>query len=590
MTRFFRSTRVLPVATVSTLALAVSLLMASAPLGAQEAKGQSVGSVPRDVAREATTLFNAPATRRVRGDFELAATDTVRGDVAVLNGNARIAGTITGNLMVLNGDVTVERGGRIEGALTVLGGALSSPERTSVVGDIRVWSARIRYHEDADTLVADVDRELFPRWSRWQRDDPNGSKSQFFLATAHTYNRVEGLPILGGPRLRVRNGDTRILLELFGIFRTGDGLAWRPENLGHRAQLEVRQGTGAGFLVGGRLYDEVDAVERWQLKDSEIGLSSFVATRDYRDYWQRHGGSGFIGVFGPANTELRASYAEERWTSRNARDAFSLFNAGIKWRGNPLTDDGVVRLFTLTGKLDTRNRKDDPRSGWLLAAEYERGDGNFSTLGPMTPGVRDQLFFDAVYSRVLVDLRRYNRLAPGAQLNVRAVVGGWTGGDKLPLQRRFAVSSLDAVPGFDFRRMIGNTDVGTCATGDDASYEALGRPAQCERMILLQAEWKGDFRINPFGNDDGLGDQRWMAGRLRADGAWVLFVNGGRGWLLGNQPNDLYYSTGSIPSLVSWHSDIGGGLDFGSFGVYMAKAVSESGLPLNVYMRLTHRF
>jgi hypothetical protein len=81
-----------------------------------------------------------------------------------------------------------------------------------------------------------------------------------------------------------------------------------------------------------------------------------------------------------------------------------------------------------------------------------------------------------------------------------------------------------------------------------------------------------------------------MAGLLRADGAWVLFANGGRGWLLGERTNDLFYKTGVIPSMGSWHSDVGGGLDFGSFGVYVAKAVSESGLPANVYLRLTHRF
>jgi hypothetical protein len=61
------------------------------------------------------------------------------------------------------------------------------------------------------------------------------------------------------------------------------------------------------------------------------------------------------------------------------------------------------------------------------------------------------------YSRALFDLRRYNRLGPNAQLNLRAVFGGWVNGDALPVQRRFAVSGIDALPGFDFRRMLGTT-------------------------------------------------------------------------------------------------------------------------------------
>ena len=572
--------------------LAAPLILASLvhSLDAQEPRAREVGSVPREVAREATRVFNASTTTRMRGDYSLGAADTVRGDVAVLNGRARIAGVITGQLVVLNGDAVLINGGRIEGALTVIGGSLESPDRPAVGGDIRVWSARLRYHEDADSLVADVDRALFTRWARWQRDDADGSRGQLFLTTAHTYNRVEGLPIYLGPRLSARSGNTGVEAELFGIFRTGNQLDWVNDNRGHRVRLELRQGRRAGALVGGRLFDEVEAVERWQLSESEVGLSSFVVTRDYRDYWQRHGALGYVGIFGPGKSELRASYGEERWTARRMRGVPSLFNSDIPWRFNPQADNGVLHLATLSGKLDTRNRADDPRSGWFLQGEFERGTGTLSTIAPTTDGTRTQSPGPVTYSRALFDLRRYNRLAPGAQINLRIVVGGWLGGDPLPLQRRVAVSGLDALPGFDFRQMVGTTDVGTCATGNPNTYAALGRPAQCERMLLVQSEWKGDFRIDLFGNNEGFGDRRWMAGRFRADGAWVLFANSGRGWLLGDTSDALRYPSGGIPPIRSWRTDVGGGFDFGSVGVYVAKAISESSLPANVYVRLGRRF
>ncbi len=578
-----RRTFAMPLVTV----LAVWLV---SPLSAQDPRSRVVGSVPGDVAQEATRVFNAVSTTRVRGDYTLASADTVRGDVAVLNGHARIAGAILGQLVVLNGDVTLLGGGRIDGALTVLGGSFESADRPSIGGDIRVWSARLRYREDADTLVADVDRALFSRWARWQRDDQNVSKRQLFLTTAHTYNRVEGLPIYLGPRLNVRNGDTRVDAELFGIFRTGNELDWVRDNLGHRVRLELRQGRRTGFLVGGRLFDEVDAVERWQLTDSEVGLSTFVVTRDYRDYWQRHGARGYVGIFGPAKSELRASYGEERWSSRRMRNVPSLFYSDIAWRQNPRSDDGVLHLATITGSLDTRNRADDPRSGWFLQGEYERGSGALDALAPTTGNTRPQSAGAVTYARALFDLRRYNRLAPGAQINVRIVAGGWLSGDPLPMQRRFAVSGLDALPGFDFRRLVGSADVGTCAAGDPNGYAALGRPAQCERMILVQTEWKGDFRIDLFGGNEGFGDRRWMAGRFRADGAWVLFANSGRGWLVTGSTTEFHSSKGTIPSIGTWHTDVGGGFDFGSVGIYVAKAVSERKLPANVYLRLNRRF
>ncbi|MEQ1691561.1 MAG: hypothetical protein ABMA00_09765 [Gemmatimonas sp.] len=575
---------------VTPLAVLCAVVTLARPLDAQEPRNRGVGSAPRDVSREAARIFNAPVTKRVRGDYVLSSADTARGDVAVLNGHARISGVITGQLVVLNGDATLGSGGRIEGSLTVIGGSFESPDRPAVGGDIRVWSARLRYREEADTLVADVDRELFTRWARWQRDDPNGSSSQLFLTSAHTYNRVEGLPIYVGPRLRVRNGDTRVDAEVFGVFRTGNQLDWTRDNLGHRVRLELKQGRRAGFLLGGRLFDEVDAVERWQLSESEVGLASFVVTRDYRDYWQRHGASMYFGVFGPGKSELRASFGEERWISRRMRDVPSLFNSNLAWRFNPRTDEGVLHLATLSGTLDTRNRIDDPRSGWYLRGEFERGTGTLGTIAPSTVDTRTQVAGATTYSRALVDLRRYNRLAPGAQINLRAVIGGWLSGDPLPMQRRFAVSGLDALPGFDFRQMVDASDVGTCASGNPNVYAALGRPAQCERMMLMQVEFKGDFRINLFGDNEGFGDRRWMAGRFHADGAWVVFANSGRGWLMHDAPAGSTLTANGIPPVNSWHSDVGGGFDFGNFGIYVAKAVSDGDLPANVYVRLGHRF
>jgi hypothetical protein len=272
------------------------------------------------------------------------------------------------------------------------------------------------------------------------------------------------------------------------------------------------------------------------------------------------------------------------------RDVWSLFDGNTPWRANPAADEGVMHLSTLTGRLDTRNNRDNPRSGWLLFAELEHGAGRLNAVAPTTVGVRDQSPGDISYTRGLLDVRRYNRLAPRAQVNVRAVLGGWLGGDALPVERRFAVSGSDALPGFDFRRTFGTSDVGSCATGADATYATLGRPALCERMLLLQVEWKGDFRVRLFGDRDWFGDSRWTTSHFSADGSWVLFANSGRGWLVHGSDQTLVYDRSRIPEIHSWRTDLGGGFDFGSFGIYVAEAVSQGGLRPNVYLRLGHRF
>jgi len=566
----------------------------------RDAYAQRVGSVPRDVALDVTRVFNASATRKVRGDFTVAATDTVRSSLAVLNGNVRLNGVVFGDVVVLNGDVVLADGARIEGGLTLVGGTLQAPERPNVAGDIRVWSARYRYQESGDTLVAETD--LLTRFSQWvNEEDEGGTLSQFFVTTAHTYNRVEGLPIFVGPRFRTRTGNTRVRAELFGIFRTGDRLVWNDENLGHRVLFEVRQGNRAGVAVGGRVFEEVEAMEDWQLTDAEVGLATFLFSRDYRDYHERHGGEVYVSLFAGRGHEVRASYGEERWNALAARDVFRL-DDDVAFRNNPRGDQGVVRLLTLSGTFDTRTDSRNPRSGWYLRGEYEQGSSGALTLAPLTVGagqvsniLRNVLPPQQVrYHRAFFDLRRYSRIGPNTQLNLRAVFGGWVNGDPLPVQRRLSVSGIDALPGFDFRRTLGSADVGTCATGDATTYTVLGRPAQCERMALLQVEWKGDFRINLFGDDDS--DRRWRFGRGGADGTWVLFANSGRGWLVNRGTgapafvDPLIFGRTRMPELRTWRTDIGGGFDFGDIGVYVAQAVSQRGLSPNVYVRLGHRF
>ncbi len=571
----------------------VTLIAAMTPLGptlrAQEPRTRQVGNVPREVSLEAVAVFNAPATRRVRGNYTMSERDTVRGDVVVLNGRAQIGGIITGQLFVVNGDATLQSTGRIDRALTVIGGSFESPDRPNVGGEIRVWSARLHYTEQADTLIADVDRPMFGRWTSWARDDANTSEREFFLTTAHTYNRVEGLPIYLGPRARVRNGDTGVEADLFGIFRTSGSVNWVPANRGYRVRLELRQGRRGGFFVGGRLFDEVDPIEQWQLSDHEIGISSFVVTRDYRDYWQRHGAEAYAGVFGPAKSELRFSLSSERWRSRTAQNVQSLFFHDIGWRANPLVDEGGMQVATVTGNLDTRNRPDDPRSGWLLHGELERGDGAIGVFGPTTVGVRAPVAGDVTYMRALVDVRRYNRLGPHAQFNARAVVGGWLSGDALPLERRFALSGIDALPGFGFRQMLGSTDTGACATGTNDNYRTLGRPAQCERMMLFQGEFKRDFSFD-VGRHSTFTERKWWLDGFKAEGQWVLFSNTGRGWMVGTPLADVRYRSNEFPSIQTWRADVGGGFDFSNFGVYVAQAVSDRSLSPHFYVRLGRRF
>jgi outer membrane protein assembly factor BamA len=400
------------------------------------------------------------------------------------------------------------------------------------------------------------------------------------IANGGVYNRVEGLPVRIGPVLYRDQGWGHLRFSANAILRTGSSFSSSMPDVGHRMLGEIRVGHQFGATLGGHLYDQVDAVESWQLSNAEAGLASFILHRDYRDYYGRHGGQLYAALRATENADLTLSYSDERWRSRDTRDPPALFNNGLPWRENPVVDAGRFHLVNATLRVDTRNDTFNPWAGWYLLADYERGTGMIDGAGPVSAGVRAVPNGVTRYQRIFVDLRRYNRINPGSALNLRVVLGGWLSGDPLPLERRLSIDGPGTVPGFDFRS-TGPEDVGTCATTDVPA----GRPAQCERIGLVQLEYRSDLRISLSDNRAGV-----RRTRFRADGAWIFFTDAGRGWLVNAPGTTLNFRRSEFPPASTYRTDIGAGLDFDLIGVYLAKALSVPQEPLNVFLRVRHRF
>src|SRR5438034_430542 len=78
--------------------------------------------LPRDVAREATRLFNETAAMRSTGRVEIDEDRVVDGDLAVLNGPVLISGRVRGRVLAINSDVILRPTARIDGDLLVIAG------------------------------------------------------------------------------------------------------------------------------------------------------------------------------------------------------------------------------------------------------------------------------------------------------------------------------------------------------------------------------------------------------------------------------------------------------------------------------------
>lgn len=557
------------------LFLLVALVLGVVPASRAQQRTRTTGTM-----WGAVGIYNGAGTTRVSGPLDVAAGREITGDVAVLNGPVTISGHITGTLVAINADVRLRAGARIGDDVLIVGGVLVREDSVTVGGEVRTQAELLRYTLEGDRLVPEEDRtgDWRPRIDRPGRDQRDSYTDLFFLA-AHAYNRVEGLPISVGPRFRRPTNWGRIQVEAFGVVRTAGPIRWDRGTLGHDARFDLRLGVRNGLVLSGRAFDVIDPVESWQLTDTEAGLATFLLHRDMRDYYGRHGWETGIGARLGEEASLNFVAGSERWRSVDARQPFTLRRDSERWRINSRMDVGRVDLASIRMRVDTRERvRSLLWGGWYLNADVERGSGTIireAGPGPAGPLVPE----DVTYTRGFLDARRYNRVSPGTELNLRVVAGGWMGGDRMPLQRRLSIGGPGSVEGYDFRRNWNDAnDVFAC--GGIATWD--GRPTLCDRIALAQVELRQSLDF------DWYQGERWW--RFRdVTPAWVIFADAGRGWITPRTSDPVSHGNG-LPPLSSFRSSIGAGIDLGEIGFYLAKSVTTPDETLNFTVRLTRRF
>ncbi len=546
--------------------------------------------LPSDVADEVVRLFNSESTLRLSGSTRIPTARGIDGDVAVLGGPVVVGGRISGSLAVINGDVEFESGAVVGGEVLVVGGSIQGSDRASISGEIRAYRDPLRYRRSGDHLVYAPDESRMPRWIQ-QRDwaGDRGNETGILLALGGTYNRVEGLPILFGPRADLRITDeARLKVEAAAIFRTTN-ISINGGDVGYRARGElVLGGPYQNLGIGLRGWDEVAPVESWPLKDFEVGWASFLLHRDYRDYYRHQGGSVFATLRVSRQSSVTAEYRDQKEASLVARSPWTLFRTDEDWRINPAVTDGNYRSVVGSFRVDSRNDRNMPTAGWLVTGEYENGAGRDITgltiVCATTPCVDPAVAGGKLdFQRVGFDVRNYLRLSPAGRLNLRLAGGGWVGGGPLPLQRRLELGYPDPLPGYAFRQF---------SCGGSA---APGQPALCDRALLVQAEFRTHLGFD-FGPDwasdwGDASDEHYEPFHVSGPDL-VVFADAGRAWSVsrnGSAGPDIIPAD-RLPALNTFRTDIGVGLDFGPLGFYLAKPLERSDRSVTFTVRMGRRF
>ena len=544
------------------------------------------GELPRLVAEEAIRFYNAATTTRLVGRSRLPHGNEWRGDVAVRNGAVSVGGRIQGTLLVVNGDASVDSGAVISGDLIVIGGIATQAPGAAVGGEVRVYRAPLGYRTQGEEIAL---ARVNPR--RWLRNlglekswGTAESRSSLTLATGGTFNRVEGLPVVFGPMFDWKlQENVRFRLDALGVFRTAGDLTDRRSDLGYLLRTELRSGEVPAYGAELRAYDAVVPVEDWGLHNAEIGWAAFLFQRDYRDYYLSKGLGGRVFVRPARLLRLGVEWRRDWQTSVAARDPWTLFRHDQPWRPNPPFDAGHYTTLSGTVTLDTRNDRTDPTAGWFMSAQLESSrstDVSPQTGVPTT--VRRPLPTDGSYkfTRAFVDLRRYTRVSPSGRVNLRMLAGGWLGGDPLPLQRRLSIGGADPLAGYAFRHTACNRDI------TDAAFTGT-LVAACDRVLMVQAEYRGHISLHWAYNSSRPEDEESKSLLALRGPDLVVLGDAGQAWLVGNGPGRV--PSDRLPTLGSWLGDLGLGVDWGGFGLYVAKAVT-AGEPLRFTLRLDHRF
>ncbi|MFS8637359.1 MAG: BamA/TamA family outer membrane protein [Gemmatimonadota bacterium] len=550
-----------------------ALLVTAAPAAAQEARQIAVAP---ERAAELFDFFNRPETVRMTGASRIARGTEIVGDVAVLGGPLQLAGRVRGSVVVLNGDAFLEPGATVDGDLVVVGGTVTGVDSATVTGRVEVYREPLRYRMQDGLLVA-AQPEVEPAISTGR--EFGFGRSDLTIASRRGYNRVEGLPILLGPRFEtLSRNPTRV--EAFVIYRTETGVDVDASDFGYLLRLEQFLGGRRALRVGATLHSEIVPIESWGLTDSENALATFLLRRDFRDHYERVGWSAYLRAAPEGGRyDIQLGYQDERHSSVGVAAPWTPFGS-TPWRPQPHVAEGRLRSVVARFAYDTRNEGVDPTTGWWIRAEVERGLGGSLRM----PIIVDDSFLrsddggvltepvETEFAAAFVDLRRYARVSPSSTLALRVVTGTSLNDRPLPPQRQRALGGEGSLPAYrPFQFDCGAREAGPMPDGLLAFYG-------CDRLVLLQLEYRTAF---PFGH--GWGRKLGSDIDLGERPGWVVFFDAGRAW------TERAALNGRTDGLDGFAADVGFGLRLGRLGLYWAAPLSGREDHVNFFIRLGTR-
>lgn len=548
---------------------AMAFIAAVAPLGAQE---PTEAELPPDLVEGVVAFLNDPTTTRLNGYTRIAPGQSVVGAIGVVGGDVVVAGAIEGDLVIVNGDLTVEPGGAISGDVLIVGGRVIAAPEGAVGGQIQLHTERLRLITRREGV------EVSPTTSAGRQGLYIGG-ARITVRSGTNYNRVEGLPVLFGPVFRT-SGANPLRVDALAIWRTEHDQT--RDDLGFQVAVDQTFGPPTARLgVGLGAFSRVAPIESWGVTDLEASLTSFFFHLDSRDYFEERGWHLWARAQIPGTAaELQLEYRNRDLTAVPTGSPWTLRRNDRPWRAQPLVPEGDLETLTARLVWDERNDADDPTDGWYFSGRVTRGLRG-SLLLPVAVDefldpVGDPTSVDVGFTTGFMEFRRYARLSPDHDLSFRLLAGGSLDGELPPAFLQHALGGEGSLPGYRLFEL----DCGARSSLVPYVHRGTGEPEPaygrygCGRVSLFQLQYRGRLPIAALRGESGS-----LLDGVDLDPRWLLFFDAGRGWS----------QSGDFPDEPAV-ADIGAGFTVGGLGAYWAYPLSGDDRRVNFFLRLQRRF
>lgn len=374
-----------------------TLISFAASLGAQ-AQGPRVfirtpgPAQPTAILRDA--LSRPHVLRRERWNVRLFRDSVFDRSVIVLGSDAAVASTIHGDLIVVEGDLFLRPGARVDGRVVVYGGGVYDSQQATVRGDRLAFRD---VHFDIDSTGEGIALDYRPA-ARIEGPGVVTLPAVYGLRLP-TYTRVDGLSLPWGPRVDV--GDGRLVVDPTVTYRSDIGAF----DLGIHARAQM--GAAWSLEVSGERGTFTN--DDWIRSDLANSLTVLLAGDDQRNYWRADriegrlartwsGTPGQVALWGGGRTERDWSIAAGGpWslTRRSARSGIVRFNPLVE-RGRlssvlvGASGAATLENLTLGGSLTVEHVVAAPRSRRFTQITLD-AEADFPTFGAQTFSLRSHV-------------------------------------------------------------------------------------------------------------------------------------------------------------------------------------------------------